>query len=309
MTLKIGVIGTGVMGTYHVKNYAALAAEDKDITLSGIYDADPERAAKVAEEYGTKPFSSLQEFADNVDAASVVCPTIFHYETGMYLLSKGIPCLIEKPLAVTKSDCETLIKTAKEANVIMQVGHIELFNPAVTVLFNLLKEQKPVIYKASAFRMSPASGRITDVDVTEDLMIHDIYVIREIIKTVYGESAVDYTAATGFDTGRDFASALFRFSSKTYASCCVSRISSPRVRTLDLFTDIGQFHLDFIAQTLQQRVDDGIKDIPVEKAFSLELEIKSFINCLKNGTLPICDGEEALKSMEILWQIKDRMNT
>ncbi len=306
MTIKIGVIGTGVMGTYHTKNYANIAASDKEIVLAGVYDTDYDKAAKVAEEYGTEAFSSFDDFANNIDAASVVCPTVFHYQTGMQLLSKGIPCLIEKPMAVSRAECTDLINAAQKANVILQVGHVELFNPAVTALCNILKDKKPTVYNASSFRMSPASGRITDVDVTEDLMIHDTYVIRELIKSSYGDAFADTASSCGFADGKDFSTALIHFSSNTYASCCVSRISSPRVRTLDLFTDIGQFHLDFIAQSLRLYTDEqNFTDIPIEKAFSLELEIKSFLSCLKQGTQPVCNGTEALKSMEILWKIKE----
>jgi len=158
--IKIGVIGTGVMGTYHAKNYAAIAERDENVVLAGVFDTIPERALKIAEEYGTKAFSSLQDFADNVDAASVVCPTVFHYETGMFLLQKGIPCLIEKPLATSFEDCENLIKAADNAGVIMQVGHVELFNPALTALINFLRDKKPVLYNASSFRMSSLQAEL-----------------------------------------------------------------------------------------------------------------------------------------------------
>lgn len=293
--LKIGVVGTGVMGGFHLKNYKAM--DKSKVVLAGVFDVDEARAKAAAAEYDTVAYTKLEDLAENIDAASVVTTSVTHGAVGEVLLNKGIACLIEKPLAVSKLECLELIDAAAASNTVLQVGHVELFNPAVIKLREILTLQKPEIHFISAARMSEASGRITDVGVISDLMIHDIYVIQDLL----GALPVR-TMADGFGAGVDCATASLHFQNGAYAVLSASRIVKNRIRTLDVFTSIGQFHLDYIAQTLTLTNAGGVQDFPVEKGFSLEKELKDFTRCAKEKKTPLVTGQKALESLEIVWE-------
>ena len=167
--IKVAVIGAGMMGKNHLKTYKSLPG----VELVGVYDIFEDAAKAAAEMFGIKAFSSLEEVAQNVQAVSVVTTSVTHADVGEFFLKRGIHCLIEKPLATTPEECERLIKAAKENNVTLLVGHIERFNPAVEQMAKILNDTSK-IRSLTAQRMSAASGRITDVDVAMDVMIHDV---------------------------------------------------------------------------------------------------------------------------------------
>jgi len=190
--IKVAVIGAGMMGKNHLKTYKNL----QGVELVGVYDIFPEAAKAAADMFGIKAFSSMDEVAKNVDAVSVVTTSVTHAEVGSFFLNRGIHCLIEKPLATTEDECQMLIKTAKDNNVTLLVGHIERFNPAVEQMGKILSDTSK-IRSLTAQRMSAASGRITDVDVSMDLMIHDIEVIQSLVKSpVVNVHAFQYEKGT-----------------------------------------------------------------------------------------------------------------
>ena len=286
--VKVAVIGTGVMGSYHLKNYAKM----DDVELVGVYDVDIERARAKAAEFGTTAYDSLDELIKHVDAVSIVTPTTTHFEVAKKFLSAGIPCLIEKPLATTKKDCQSLISLAKENGTFFIVGHVERFNPAIRALADILKREKPEIYEIKATRINEASGRINDVAVTTDLMIHDLDIVLALIN-----SPAEIIKAEG---DRDEAKATIVFKNGTSAKLLASRKTKDKVRTLELITGIGVFSLDYVAQTLTL----SGKDIPVTKGFSLEGELKHFIACVRKNEKPAVTGEIALKALEVMWDIE-----
>ena len=218
--VKVAVIGTGVMGSYHLKNYAKM----DDVELVGVYDVDIERARAKAAEFGTTAYDSLDELIKHVDAVSIVTPTTTHFEVAKKLLSAGIPCLIEKPLATTKKDCQALIDLAKENGTFFIVGHVERFNPAIRALASILKREKPEIYEIKATRINEASGRINDVAVTTDLMIHDLDIVLALI-----DSPAEIIKAEG---DRDEAKATVVFRNGAAAKFLASRKTKDKVRTL-----------------------------------------------------------------------------
>ena len=178
--IKVAVIGAGMMGKNHMKTYKGL----NGVELVGVYDIFPEAAKAAAETFGIKAFSSMEEVAQNVDAVSVVTTSVTHADVGEFFLNKGIHCMMEKPLACTEEECQRLINAAERNNVVLLVGHIERFNPAVEQMGKLLSDTSK-IRSLTAQRMSAASGRITDVDVSMDLMIHDVEVIQSLVKSPY----------------------------------------------------------------------------------------------------------------------------
>jgi predicted dehydrogenase len=286
--VRIAVIGTGVMGSYHLKNYAKM----DDVELVGVYDVDIERARAKAAEVGTTAFDDLDELIKHVDAVSIVTPTTTHFEVAKKFLSAGIPCLIEKPLATTKKDCQALIDLAKENGTFFIVGHVERFNPAIRALASILKREKPEIYEIRATRINEASGRINDVAVTTDLMIHDLDIVLALI-----DSPTEIIKAEG---DKDEAKATVVFRNGAAAKLLASRKTKDKVRTLELVTSLGIFSLDYVAQTLTL----AGKDIPVNKGFSLEGELKHFVACVKKNETPAVTGEIALKALEVMWDIE-----
>ena len=303
--VNIGVVGTGMMGNFHLRTYAAM----KDVNLVGVFDIDPIRAEKMATQYNCKAFDDLDELAKNVHAVSVVTPSISHAEVASRLLEKGIPCLIEKPLATTEEDCKKLIDIAKKNNTLLAVGHIERFNPAIEKLSQILKNTLPTIQEIHAQRMSLASARITDVDVIEDLMIHDIEITLSLIN-----SPVTKVVAQGFDDGHNHACALLKFANNAFANITASRITKDKIRTLDVLTDVGHFSLDYINQTLELRapglpvldtnVSTVVNNISVFAEPPLMLELKHFVDCVQNHKEPRVSGEQALNALRVVWQIK-----
>ena len=286
--VKVAVIGTGVMGSYHLKNYAKM----EDVELVGVYDVDIERARAKAAEFGTTAYDSLDELIKHVDAVSIVTPTTTHFEVAKKFLSAGLPCLIEKPLATTKKDCQSLISLAKENGTFFIVGHVERFNPAIRALADILKREKPEIYEIKATRINEASGRINDVAVTTDLMIHDLDIVLALT-----DSPAEIIKAEG---DRDEAKATIVFKNGSSAKLLASRKTKDKVRTLELVTSLGIFSLDYVAQTLTL----SGKDIPVTKGFSLEGELKHFIACVRKNEKPAVTGEIALKALEVMWDIE-----
>lgn len=177
-TIKVAVIGAGVMGKNHLKTYKSLPG----VELVGVYDIFSDAAKAAAEMFGIKAFSSMEEVAANVNAVSVVTTSVTHADVGEFFLNRGIHCLIEKPLATTEEECRRLMNAAAQNNVTLLVGHIERFNPAVEQMGKILSDTSK-IRSLTAQRMSAASGRITDVDVAMDLMIHDVEVIQSLVKS------------------------------------------------------------------------------------------------------------------------------
>lgn len=315
--LRVAVIGAGMMGKNHLRTYKNL----QGVELVGVYDIFPEAAKNAAEMFGIKAFSCLEEVAKNVDAVSVVTTSVTHCEVGEFFLNKGIHCLIEKPLAATEEECHRLISAAKKNNVVLLVGHIEEFNPAVEQMTKILSDNTK-IRSLTAQRMSAASGRITDVDVAMDLMIHDVEVILALVK-----SPVVKVHAASVNGGKDYISALLEFESGATANLTASRITQARVRTLTVTTDTNYIDMDFINQSInvhsqgrmpyvnQEEIPEwmhyGLKG-SVEQLFiptnqPLQVELAHFISCVKGEAQPRVTGEDALNALRVVWQIQGKL--
>lgn len=321
-TIKVAVIGAGMMGKNHLKTYKSIPG----VELVGVYDIFSDTTKAAAEMFGIRAFSSMEEVAANVDAVSVVTTSITHANVGEFFLNKGIHCLMEKPLASTEAECERLISAAKRNNVILLVGHIERFNPAVEQMSKILSD-KSKIRSLTAQRMSAASGRITDVDVAMDLMIHDVEVIQSLV-----QSPVTNVLATAVKTpdhaeGKDYITAMLEFANGATANITASRITQARVRTLTVTTDTNYIDMDFINQSInvhsqgrmpyvnQEEIPDwmhyGLKG-SVEQLFiptnqPLQAEQIHFLNCINGKETPRITGENARDALRVVWTIQDKL--
>src|SRR5574344_1806299 len=304
--IKVAVIGAGMMGKNHLKTYKSIPG----VELVGVYDIFPEAAKTAAEMFGIKAFSSMEEVAANVQAVSVVTTSITHCAVGEFFLNKGIHCLIEKPLAATEEECAILINAATKNNVTLLVGHIERFNPAVEQMGKLLSDNSK-IRSLTAQRMSAASGRITDVDVAMDLMIHDVEVLQSLVKSPVVNVLASAVRTPDHAEGKDYITAILEFENGATANVTASRITQARVRTLTVTTDTNYIDMDFINQSInvhsqgrmpyvnQENIPDwmhyGLKG-SVEQLFiptnqPLQAELTHFINCVNGLETPRIIGE------------------
>ena len=320
--IRVAVIGAGMMGKNHLRTYKNLNGVD----LIGVYDIFPEACKAAAETFGIKAFSSLEDVAKEVDAVSVVTTSVTHAEVGEFFLNKGIHCLMEKPLATTEMQCQKLIKAAKKNNVTLLVGHIEQFNPAVEQMHKLLSDTSKIC-ALSAHRMSAASGRITDVDVAMDLMIHDVEVILSLVKSPVANVQASAVKTKTSPKGKDFITALLEFENGVTADITASRITQARVRTLSVTTDTNYIDMDFINQSInvhtqgrmpyvnQDEIPDwmhyGLKG-SVEQLFiptnqPLQAELNHFMNCVRGTETPRITGEAALEALKVVWEIEDKL--
>ena len=321
-TIKVAVIGAGVMGKNHLKTYKNLP----NVELIGVYDIFPEAAENAAKMFGIKAFSSMEEVAKSVNAVSVVTTSTTHADVGEFFLNHGIHCLIEKPLATTEEECMRLINAAKKNNVTLLVGHIERFNPAVEQMSKILSDTSK-IRSLTTQRMSAASGRITDVDVAMDLMIHDVEVIQSLVKSPVVNVQACSVKTADKPEGKDYISALLEFENGATANLTASRITQARVRTLTVTTDTNYIDMDFINQSInvhsqgrmpyvnQESIPDwmnyGLKG-SVEQLFiptnqPLSAELSHFMACIRGEATPRITGENALNALKVIWEIQRKL--
>ena len=318
--IKVAVIGAGMMGKNHMKTYKSL----NGVELVGVYDIFPEAAKAAAETFGIRAFSSMEEVAENVEAVSVVTTSVTHADVGEFFLNKGIHCMMEKPLACTEEECQRLISAAAKNNVVLLVGHIERFNPAVEQMGKLLSDTSK-IRSLTAQRMSAASGRITDVDVSMDLMIHDVEVIQSLVKSPVVNIQAASVKTKESPMGKDYITALLEFENGATANITASRITQARVRTLTVTTDTN--YIDFINQSINVHSQGRMpyvnpENIPewmnyglkgsVEQLFiptnqPLSAELNHFLSCVRGEATPRISGQNALDALRVIWKIQEKL--
>lgn len=320
--IRVAVIGAGMMGKNHLKTYKTL----NNVELVGVYDIFPDAAKAAAETFGIKAFSSMEEVAANVDAVSVVTTSVTHADVGEFFLTRKIHCMMEKPLATTEEECNRLIKAAKDNNVVLLVGHIEQFNPAVEQMHRLLSDTSK-IRSLTAQRMSAASGRITDVDVAMDLMIHDAEIILSLVKSPVKSINASAVKTPDHASGKDYITALIEFENGVTANVTASRITQARVRTLAVTTDTNYIDMDFINQSINVHTQGRMpyvnqEEIPewmhyglkgsVEQLFiptnqPLQAELNHFINCVNGLETPRITGGAALEALRVIWGVQQKL--
>jgi predicted dehydrogenase len=304
--IRIAVIGVGYLGRFHAQKYAQMEGVD----LVGVVDLSPGRAQDVAKEVGTRAYTDIHEITDKIDAASVVVPTIYHHEVAKILFSSGIHCMLEKPISTTVEEADELINLAKEQGLILQVGHLERFNPAIKVLE--AKVTHPLFIEAH--RLSGFKDRATDVDVVLDLMIHDLDIILALVDSPLKEiRAVGVPVLT---QKVDIANTRLIFENGCTTNLTASRISLQDMRRIRVFQPGAYISAD-CAERKSLVVTRDLSAGPMaairpefkthEGTDMLYDELESFVRAVQGLEKPKVTGEAGRKALKLALDINARI--
>jgi predicted dehydrogenase len=304
LAVKVGVIGVGYLGQHHARIYSGL----ENAKLIGVADIDHARADSVAAKYGCTAYHAYKDLIADVDALSIVTPTTDHYAVARDCLKERRDILIEKPITTTVREADALIREAKKTGRLIQVGHLERYNPAILAAYGMIRE--PIFIESE--RVSPFLGRGTDVDVTLDLMIHDIDIMLSLVPL-----PVKQIRAVGVPvlTDRiDAAMAWLEFENGCAAFAAVSRVAPEKQRRLKVFQKDSCISIDYqeaeITRSFRKGSGISTEVRKPEKKEPLREELKDFIRCVQTRKQPkvsAAEGRNALKvAMEITKKIKMR---
>ena len=305
--LKVGVIGVGHLGQHHARLYSQLPESQ----LVGILDVDHDRAEAIGKQYNAPILSDIQSLLKQVEAVSVAVPTSYHHVVVQTCLEAGVHVLVEKPLASTVGEARSLVEYAKQRGVMLQVGHVERFNPVMDVVRGIVRHPGFI----ECHRLAPYQPRGTDVDVVLDLMIHDLDLI---LSLQLGEvRQVEAVGVAVLSSRVDFANARVEFSDGCIVSFTASRMSTGRLRKMRLFQSDLYLSVDF--QTRQgivyRRSNPAVEESSViEEAIkgsdeeSLKRELQAFVRSVRSGTSQGVSGEEGLRAMELAHAIIDSIH-
>lgn len=315
--LRIGVVGCGHMGTNHARIYQSLASICE---LAGVYDNDQVRSRQAADAFGTISFESYEALLDAVDAMSIVVPTRYHYEAALIALNHGKHILVEKPFAATMEQGKLLMDAAHSRQLVLQVGHVERFNPAVQMLPGILAGKR--IIGLDFKRMGPYDPRVNDVDVVQDLMIHDLDVLRHILPNPVAEmKAAGSSPMSGGLV--DYAVATALLEDGIIACFTASRVSVQKTRTLAITTEQAVIKLDYMEKKIElvfgpnkdtaasnpntYRRESIVEKVFVPSADPLRLELESFLRCVERGETPLADGNDGLQAMKLVEAVRKNL--
>jgi predicted dehydrogenase len=292
--IRVAVIGAGSFGRHHLRVLQASPNAD----LAGVVDQDQQRAAAAAAEFGCPAYSSLADLTGKVDAAVIAVPTSVHSDTGCALLEAGIDVLVEKPIAPDLASAQRLVDTAASHGRILQIGHLERFNPAIVALKNIVR--LPLFFEVH--RLSLFSPRSLDVDVVLDLMIHDLDIVLDLAGTMPEE--IRAAGISILSDRVDIANVRLAFPGGCVANLTASRVSTERVRKLRLFQPHQYISLDYQKQdavvfTVSGNQQIGFQPLPVTKEEPLRLEVESFLEAVVNRSRPVVSGEDGLRALDI----------
>lgn len=331
--VKVAVLGTGSLGKEHVRIYAGLAAAGL-VEVVGIYDTARDVARKCADKYGLKVFESAEAAVAASDAVSVVTPTHTHYAISRMLLERGRHVLVEKPMTDNAGQAAELVRLASQADCVLQVGHVERFNPVFKYLETVVTEPRFI----EVHRLSPYPARSTDIGVVLDLMIHDLDVVLAFVKSAV--TSVDAVGIPVLSQSEDIANARLRFASGCVANLTVSRISPERMRKIRVFSSgpiMSYVSLDYRAQEgfiyriarddeepssllkkLISAKDSTIvsefggkrivrEPVPIAKEEPLKLELQHFVECVRAHRTPVVSGESAKPALDLALEITSQI--
>ena len=302
--IHCGVAGVGYLGQHHARLYHALP----NCELVGIYDPDAERAAKIGATYACQVFNHLEELGEACDAVSIAAPTDRHCELALALLNKGCHLLVEKPLCLNLQEAQQMLDRAQVGQRILQVGHIEHFNPVM----DFLEEQVSQPLFITADRLAPFNPRGTEVGVVLDLMIHDIGIILQLVRSPI--ESIDCVGVKVLSLSEDIANVRIRFANGCVANLNTSRVSEKKVREIRIFQSGAYLSLDFMHQSghlIRHNPSEGKLDrqeIPIEKGEPLLLEIASFVKCVARHESPKVDAELGKSALELALLITQQIN-
>jgi predicted dehydrogenase len=327
------VIGTGSLGKEHARIYAELAREGL-VRFTGVFDSNPEAAVRVAQKHEVPVFESLEAASAGCDALSVVTPTVTHHPIAREFLSRGRHVLVEKPMTHDSTQAADLVELARRHNAVLQVGHVERFNPVFQYLRSVATSPRFI----ETHRLSPYPARSTDIGVVLDLMIHDLDVVLAFVDSPV--TGVDAVGIPVLSTSEDIANARLRFANGCVANLTVSRISPERMRKIRVFSGGRQpsyVSLDYRAQEgfiyrlargeesessllrkLLASKDSTIvsefggkrivrEPVPIAKEEPLKLELRSFVDCVQARRSPVVSGESAKRALDLAFEITEQI--
>lgn len=287
------------------KNHARVLASLGGATLAAIYDVDPARAAELAAAHRTTAAGSLEEFSSLVDAAAVAVPTVAHREVAGFLLERGKHVLVEKPLSESLHEAQELVSLAQAGNLVLQVGHIERFNPVMRQLEERIKQPRFI----EATRLSPFPNRSMDIGVVLDVMIHDLEIILHLVRSPV--VSLDAVGTPVLTRREDIANARLRFANGCVANVTASRISDKKMRKIQVFHGEGYISLDYQEQTGHIYRREGLQivreDVQVEKDEPLKLELAAFVESARRGLAPVVSGQQGADALRLAIQITGKI--
>lgn len=306
--VSICVIGAGHLGQHHIRLLSAMEA----VRLLGVVDVDEQRAAGFARKYATEAFSDYELMPTDTQAAVVATPTPFHFAITKSLLEKGIHCFVEKPLTESIAEAETLIRLAQENQLVLQVGHVERFNPAVIEMSRHAKD--PMFVEAS--RLGPYDPRVSHIGVVLDLMIHDIDIVLALVRDTV--TRLDAVGGQLLSDHPDIVKATLYFSRGCRADLTASRVSVKRYRKIRVFQKDAYMSLDYSEKSLKiyrkkKPVISSLTDVYVQrprlnrKQEPLDLELRHFVGCIQEGKPPLVGGQHGRDALEIALDIQNAM--
>jgi predicted dehydrogenase len=332
--IRVGVLGTGSLGKEHVRIYAELAQAGR-VELAGVYDTQADAARKIAAKHNARVFSSAAELAAASDALNIVTPTITHFELAKLLLLQGKHVLVEKPMTDNTEQAAELVQLAQQHNCVLQVGHVERFNPVFKYLESVATEPRFI----ECHRLSPFPARSTDIGVVLDLMIHDLDVVLAFVKSPV--TSVDAVGIPVLSKSEDIANARLRFANGCVANLTASRVSPERMRKIRVFSGgamTSYISLDYRAQEgfIYRIARDGEEEssllkklmaaklgvgkdsaivsefggkrivrepVPIAKDEPLKLELQHFVECVCERQTPMVSGESAKRALDLAFEI------
>ena len=304
--VKVGVIGIGNMGWHHARVLSLL----RDAELVGVADPDADRGRLATEQFGCRWFADYRTMLTEVEAVCIAVPTLLHHPVGMACLEAGLHVLIEKPIAASQDEATALIQAARTAGRLLQVGHIERFNPAFRELIKVVANEEVVVLEGR--RHSPHADRANDVSVVLDLMIHDIDLVLELV-----QSPVVRLAAAGgrsADGPIDYVNATLGFENGVVASLTASKMSHRKIRSLSAHCRSSLVETDFLNHTLHihrrahewysadhgellYRNDGFIEEVSTTSIEPLYAELEHFLQCVRGRETPAVDGLQASRAL------------
>ncbi len=307
--LRVGVVGTGALGSHHARVFAGLP----EVKLVSVFDLDPVKAKSVGDSFGAEAAASLAELIDRVDAAVVAVPTVAHAEVATKLVRAGRHVLVEKPITSTLEDAEALVALAAEKRVVLQVGHVERFNPAAEALQRIGTPRFVEVH-----RLSPFPNRSLDIDVILDLMIHDLDLLLALDKSKAVQ--IDAVGVPVLTDRVDIANVRIRFESGLIANLTASRVSAEKIRKFRVFGSRLYASCDFITRKAQVAKlvigESGAPEIRMEVIGSgttdpesepLRRQAKAFVGACAGGHAPVVSGADGLAVLRMAKEILDKM--
>jgi len=298
---RVGIIGVGYLGTQHARILSYLEKVD----FKGVADIDLNKSMVIGNRHRVPYYENFEDMLDEIDAGIVAAPTSEHFSIAEKLLKEGKSVLLEKPMTDTVEQAERLVDLAKKNGLILQIGHLERFNPAVEALKDIVKEPKFIEVQ----RLGSFSARSLDTNVVLDLMIHDLDIILDLIN-----DEVEVIRSSGIHVLSekfDIANARLEFKSGCVATLTASRVHQGKVRNLRIFEPTAYYSVDYMDQEVKSFPLNGrqtdIKTLKIKKEEPLKIELKNFLSSIKTGINRKVSGEEGLRALKLAYKILDEI--